>query len=642
MNYDNNRQNAHNEIDHIFKDLLPTRNMAERPAQVALCHQMLNAMLEGGIALCDAGTGIGKTYAYLAAGTVYHRFRAASGLPVRPILISTSSIALQTAARDEYLPLLSSLLAEDGMITQPLQAVIRKGKSHYVCDDRLERRLGQLDIRKKNWRAGNALLALRNELDMDEIAHLSGYDRARVCVPQICDCSQETCRYRSFLEKCDSGRYLFQICNHNLLLADAIHRGSGRRPILPDTCALIVDEAHKLPETARQMFGVTLAAEDIRTLTHSLRGERFLLAAEVLNDSAKSLLRKLDRPPEDRPFAHYKTSLAAPARSLTVIDRQLHGLLTPATRRRLNSVSSTVSLFHQGHPDMVFYTEEDTHGGTMLCATISDLTAQLRQTLWRQDRPAILTSATLAVGEDFRHFKEETGLLTDSRVTESVAPSPFDYRQNCLLYLPQVPPRQKAAAYYDELAKEIAALLDAAQGHALALFTSYAAMSAVKERLPGHGLRYPLFTMGRSAIHTTEQFKASPGSVLLAAGAAWEGFDFPGDCVSLLIIPRLPFAVPDALKEKDRENHPTLRLFLRAVVVPEMQIKLKQGFGRAIRTETDTCVVAILDERAAEGKRYSKDVLAALPEMPVTGSLEDVARFIQQVKGLDYFREASA
>ncbi len=642
MNYDNNRQNAHNEIDHIFKDLLPTRNMAERPAQVALCHQMLNAMLEGGIALCDAGTGIGKTYAYLVAGTVYSRFRAACGLGPKPILVSTSSIALQTAARDEYLPLLSNVLTEDGMIVQPLQAVIRKGKSHYVCDDRLERRLGQLDLRKKNWRAGNALLALRNELDMDEIAHLSHYDRERVCVPQICNCSQETCRYRFFLEKCDSGRYLFQICNHNLLLADAIHRGSGRKPILPDACALIVDEAHKLPETARQMFGVTLAAEDIRALTHSLRGERFLLAAEVLNDSAKGLLRKLDRPPEDRPFVHYKTSLAAPERSLTVIARQLHGLLTPATRRRLNSVSSTVSLFHQGHPDMVFYTEEDTHGGTMLCATISDLTAQLRQTLWRQERPAILTSATLAVGEDFRRFKEETGLLTDSRVTESVALSPFDYQKNCLLYLPQVPPKQKAAAYYDELAKEIAALLDAAQGHALALFTSYAAMSAVKERLPGHGLRYPLFTMGRSAIHTTEQFKASPGSMLLAAGAAWEGFDFPGDCVSLLIIPRLPFAVPDALKEKERENHPTLRLFLRAVVVPEMQIKLKQGFGRAIRTETDTCVVAILDERAAKGKRYSKDVLAALPEMPVTGSLKDVAKFIQSVKGPDYFREASA
>ena len=641
MNYDNNRQNAHNEIDRIFKVLFPTRNMVERPEQAALCHRMLDAMLEGGIALCDAGTGIGKTYAYLVAGTVYSRFRTACGLGAKPILVSTSSIALQTAARDEYLPLLSDVLTEDGIIVQPLQAVIRKGKSHYVCDARLEQRLGQLDLQKKNWKAGAALLSLRGQLDMDEAAHLSGYDRERVCVPRICDCGREVCRYRAFLEDCDSGRYLFQICNHNLLLADAIHRGSGRKPILPDACALIMDEAHKLPETARQMFGVTLAAEDIHALTHSLRGERFLLAAEVLTESTKSLLRKLDRPPEGRPFDHYQKSLATPERSLTVINRQLHGLLTPATRRRLKNVSSSVALFHQGHPDMVFYTEEDTHGGTMLCATIADLTAQLRQTLWRQERPAVLTSATLAVGKDFRRFKEETGLLTDSRVTESVAPSPFDYRQNCLLYLPKFPPRQKAA-YYDELAKEIAALLDAAQGHALALFTSYATMSAVKERLPGHGLRYPLFTMGRSAIHTTEQFKASPGSMLLAAGAAWEGFDFPGDCVSLLIIPRLPFAVPDALKEKERENHPTLRLFIRAVVVPEMQIKLKQGFGRAIRTETDTCVVAILDERAAKGKRYSKDVLAALPEMPVTGSLKDVAKFIQSVKGPDYFREASA
>ena len=642
MKTNDNRQNTHNEIDRIFKVLLPARNMAERPEQAALCHRMLDAMVEGGIALCDAGTGIGKTYAYLVAGTVYSRFRAANGLGRKPILISTSSIALQTAARDEYLPLLSNVLTEDGMITQPLQAVIRKGKSHYVCDDRLERRLGQLDLRKKNWRAGNALLALRNELDMDEIAHLSGYDRERVCVPQICDCSQETCRYLAFLENCNSGRYLFQICNHNLLLADAIHRGSGRKSILPDTCALIVDEAHKLPETARQMFGVTLTAEDIRSLTSSLRGERFLLAAEILDDSARSLLRRLNRPPESHPFSHYARSLTAPDRSLTVIRRQLYSLLTPAARRRLDSVSSTVSLFHQGHPNMVFYTEEDAHGGTMLCATISDLTAQLRQTLWRQERPAVLTSATLAVGEDFRRFKEETGLLTDSRVTESVALSPFNYQQNCLLYLPQFPPRQKAAAYYDELAKEIAALLKTAQGHALALFTSYAAMSAVKERLTAHGLRYPLFTMGRSAIHTTEQFKANPGSVLLAAGAAWEGFDFPGDCVSLLIIPRLPFAVPDALKEKERENHPSLRLFIRAVVVPEMQIKLKQGFGRAIRTETDTCVVAILDERAAKGRRYCKDILAALPEMPVTCSLEDVARFIRTVKSDTYFMEAAS
>ena len=153
---------------------------------------------------------------------------------------------------------------------------------------------------------------------------------------------------------------------------------------------------------------------------------------------------------------------------------------------------------------------------------------------------------------------------------------------------------------------------------------------------------YPLFTLGRNAVHTTKQFKNTSGGVLLATGAAWEGFDFPGDCVSLLVIPRLPFPIPDALKEKEREQYPTLHAFLRAVVVPEMQIKLKQGFGRAIRTETDTCVVAILDERAAKDQRYWKDVLTTLPEMPITQDLHQVEAFIRGVKPDSYFQERTA
>ncbi len=221
----------------------------------------------------------------------------------------------------------------------------------------------------------------------------------------------------------------------------------------------------------------------------------------------------------------------------------------------------------------------------------------------------------------------------------TVSLSPFDYRENCLLYVPQFPPGQRNGAYYDKLTDEIALLLDAACGHALVLFTSYAAMSAVKERLTAKDLLWPLFTLGRNAVHTTEQFKASPGSVLLATGAAWEGFDFPGDCVSLLVIPRLPFARPDALKEKERETFPNLHSFIRAIVVPEMQIKLKQGFGRAIRTETDSCVVAILDERSTPGQRYFEDVKTALPDMRITDSLQEVEMFIRSVKGPDYFRE---
>ena len=641
MRIDTNRKHAHHEIDHIFQDLFPTRNMAERPEQVALCHRMLEAMLNGGIALCDAGTGIGKTYAYLVAGTVFSHFRAVSGLEPHPILISTSSISLQSAVRDEYLPILSSLLMEDGMIKEPLQAVIRKGKSHYVCEERLEQRLGQLDLSKKNWEAGTALLSLRGQLDVSEAVHLSHYDRERVCVPRICDCQRENCRYLSFLEDCDTGQYLFQICNHNLLLADAIHRSSGRKPILPNVCALIIDEAHKLPETARQMFGVTLEAEDLYSLANHLKGERFLLAAETLGDSSAPLLKKLIHPPEDRPFKDYARLLAAPNQSLTAINKQLHGLLTPGTRRQLETVSVAVSLLYRGHPNMVFYIQENDHGGTMLCATVSNLAACLRETLWTQSCGMVLTSATLVAGGSFRRFKEETGLLTDSRVTESVSLSPFDYRKNCLLYLPQVPLHQRGRHYDKKLTGEIVSLLRAVHGHALVLFTSYASMSAVKEFLKDMTC-YPIFTMGRNAVHTMELFKRRPGAVLLTAGPAWEGFDFPGDCVSLLVIPRLPFACPDTLKEKERKQYPTLRAFIQAVVVPEMQIKLKQGFGRAIRTETDTCVIAILDERSAPGGRYFVAVTEALPEMEITSSLRTVEDFIRRVKAEEYFQEGCA
>lgn len=638
-----NRQNAHNEIDHIFKDLLPARDMAERPEQVALSHLMLNAMLDGSIALCDAGTGIGKTFAYLVAGTVFHHFRAINGFPFQPVLISTSSIALQNAVQREYLLLLSAVLMADGLIARPLRSVIRKGKSHYVCDERLKHRLEQVDRAKKNRAAAEALLSLREWLDADEAVHLSGYDRERICVPEVCDCQRDSCRYRIFLAACDADHLPFQICNHNLLLADATHRNMGRRPILPDSCAAIVDEAHKLPEAARQMFGTKLEASDIQALIRSLRKEKYLLASESLADMAGPLLKKMALPFDaDRPFSQFARLLVGPERALTVIGRQIYKQLTHPTQKSLARVYSSTAMFNGSWPDMVFYTAEDKRGGTMLCATISDLTTQLRDTLWSQGQPMILASGTLAVGNDFRRFRDETGLSTDNRVRESVSLSPFDYRKNCLLYLPKVPPRKNDVRYFDILTDEIAMLLKAAWGHALVLFTSYAAMSAVKERLTQKNLLWPLFTLGRNPVHTTERFKDQPGSVLLATGAAWEGFDFPGDCVSLLVIPRLPFAHPDALKEKMRKQYPNLRSFIQAVVVPEMQIKLKQGFGRAIRTETGTCVVAILDERAVEGGRYFQAVKAALPEMRLVTSCQEVEDFINRVKPDGYFREGCA
>ena len=318
MNTNDNRLKAHKLIDHIFQDLLPAHGMAQRPEQIQLSHRMLDAMQDGRIALCDAGTGIGKTYAYLAAATAASAFP--TGQIARPIIISTSSIALQNAVLTEYLPLLSCVLMADGILTKPLKAVIRKGKSHYVCDERLDRRLRQVYPAKKNPEALTALRTLRETLDMDRVSHLSGYDRERVCVPQVCDCKQRDCRYQRFLKTCDKDQFLFQICNHNLLVADAIHHSEGKRPIFPEHSIIIVDEAHKLPETAQQMLGVTLAAEEIRNLILQLKEERYLLAAEMLEDSTDPLLRKLAQPREEaEPVEACLRLLTAPSRTLPII-----------------------------------------------------------------------------------------------------------------------------------------------------------------------------------------------------------------------------------------------------------------------------------------------------------------------------------
>lgn len=541
MNTNQHEQEAHEMIDHIFQEILPNYGMAERPAQIKLSHEMLEAMLGGKIALCDAGTGIGKTYAYLVAGAVADRCRGTK--PFQPILISTSSIALQSAVQEEYLPKLSHALLLAGLIDAPLQAVVRKGKSHYVCDKLLEKRLHQVSGAKKNAKALAALEALRESMDMDRVAHLSHYNKERVCVPQVCHCDREDCRYQRFLHGCETEQFLFQICNHNLFLADAIHREQGK-------------------------------------------------------------------------------------------------LLPSPGRKRMDTLASAVALFSRNDSEMLFYLAEDESGGTMLCATPADLTAKLRQTLWRTECSFVLTSGTLAVGNDFQRYRTQVGLREECRVQESVARSPFDYHEHCLRYLPLFPPKQRAGQeeeYFDELTAEIMDLLKASYGHALVLFTSYAAMSAVKDRLQKEILRVPLFTLGRNAVHILEEFRATPGSVLLATGAAWEGIDFPGDCVSLLIIPRLPFAYPDALKEKEQEQYPSLPAFLEAVAVPEMQIKLRQGFGRAIRTEQDTCVIAILDDRAGQGRRYAQATKQALPEMRTTSSLRMVTKFLRTWKPESYF-----
>ena len=247
--------------------------MAVREEQIALCHEVLDTLYNKEISLCEAGVGTGKTLAYLVGCILWQMHR-----PERmklPIVISTSSVALQDAILTEYLPDLSAILLDEGIITAPITAVVRKGKERFVCDARLAERASLVQPSRE--RQTNSLNIAAHILDMDHIPELSRYDRCRICVPQSCprDCFMRLdCRYQQYLR--DSMKPDIQICNHNYLLADAAHRMENQPLLLRSYQALVVDEAHKLPDAARQMYTEKLSEADMDDLCLQLQQAHYL------------------------------------------------------------------------------------------------------------------------------------------------------------------------------------------------------------------------------------------------------------------------------------------------------------------------------------------------------------------------------
>jgi len=263
---------SHRMVEQIFREILPRRGMAVREEQIALCHEVLDTLYNKEISLCEAGVGIGKTLAYLVACILWQMHRP-NQLKM-PVVISTSSVALQDAILNEYLPDLSAVLLAEGIITAPITAVVRKGKERFVCDARLAER--QAKAISKGSRQKGSLRMAENVLDLDHIPGLSRYDRCRICVPQSCprDCFLRLdCRYQQYLR--DSRKPDIQICNHNYLLANASHRLEERPLLLRQYQALVVDEAHKLPDAARQMYTETLSAQDMDELCFLLQQTHF-------------------------------------------------------------------------------------------------------------------------------------------------------------------------------------------------------------------------------------------------------------------------------------------------------------------------------------------------------------------------------
>ena len=284
---------------------------------------------------------------------------------------------------------------------------------------------------------------------------------------------------------------------------------------------------------------------------------------------------------------------------------------------------------------------------TALCAIPKDLDVRLHRDLWSKGIPIILTSGTLSAsgqslsGGDFTRAKEQLGLnhMPDRRVSSVSMASPFDYRRNTLLYIPEnMPfPNSQDKDYITAIADEVERLVLASNGHAAVLFTSYNAMGQVYSIIKKRGLEFPLFRLERGDIGAIDEFKKSGNGILFASGALWEGIDIPGDALSMLIIVKLPFPVPDPIGDYERSLCGDMETYKARAIIPDMLVKLKQGFGRLIRNETDTGLCAILDCRTGERGAYRGRVLAALPDCNVTSDVNDIGRFLRQRKSQGYF-----
>ena len=629
---------SHRIAEQIFREILPRHGMAVREEQIALCHEVLDTLYNKEISLCEAGVGIGKTPAYLVACILWQMHRP-SQLKM-PVAISTSSVALQDAILNEYLPDLSAVLLAEGIITAPITAVVRKGKERFVCDARLAER--QAKAISKGSRQKGSLRMAENVLDLDHIPGLSRYDRCRICVPQSCprDCFLHLdCRYQQYLR--DSRKPDIQICNHNYLLANASHRLEERPLLLRQYQALVVDEAHKLPDAARQMYTETLSAQDMDDLCSLLQQAHFKGLSKRLRTVFLTLSiscapsfampkRKISIPFSLTPFR--QAAIADCINLLQYIGSQPD--MPHYLQYRLAETESLLRLFLLDVPTRILYLEFSADGQLTFCAASNRVPQLLRSALWNTREPTILTSGTLTAAGDFDHTEQLLGLAAYAPLRHFRAESPFNYRKKCLLYIPA---RRAAAVPENQyLADQIVRLTAACHGHALVLFTSYRQMRNVYDALGGQ-LMFPVFQAGRGQNRSIQQFRQSGNGVLFAAGSCWEGIDFPGDMVSLLIIAKLPFPIPDPVSDYKRQQYPNLRDYINAEIIPEMQKKLRQGFGRAIRTEQDSCVVAILDERVGIGGKYHDAALAALPTCPITEKIEDVQQFIREQKRPDYF-----
>ncbi|TAH39045.1 MAG: ATP-dependent DNA helicase [Gammaproteobacteria bacterium] len=609
-----------------------------REVQMAMAEAVAVAIDERHTLIAEAGTGTGKTFAYLVPALL-------SG---KRVIVSTGTKALQDQLFHRDLPRVRSVLGAR------LSAALLKGRANYLCLHRLEqaRTEGQFASRQQVHELAliHAWSTSTRHGDRAELAELAEDSPLWPRVTSTTDnCLGSECAFFNdcFVVKARRAAQEADVVvvNHHLLFADLAIKQEGFGEILPGAHAFILDEAHQVPELAGQFFSVSLSARQLTELVRdtiaecgSVTGVLGILQplTEAITTAVRKLRLAMDRYPgraalklierdaevEDG-IEGLRLALDALANALAPHNERSRGLASAHERATL-ALARLTQLMNGSARDSVHWYELSAHGFT-LHATPLDLAQPLRELREQSHAAWIFTSATLSIAGDFSHFARQLGLEDPHTVCLQ---SPFDYQRQALAYLPADLPEPNTDAYTEHVVDAVIPVLAASQGRAFLLFTSHRALRRAAELLADR-VPWPLFVQGSAPRHQLlEEFRASGNGVLLGAASFWEGVDVAGDALSVVVIDKLPFAAPDdpvLAARLDALRESGLNPFFDWQI-PNAVIALKQGAGRLIRDIHDRGVLVLCDPRLLR-KGYGKTFLASLPDMPRTADIGDIQAF---------------
>ncbi len=614
-----------------------------RRSQLEMAELVDAAFREERHAVVEAGTGTGKTLAYLIPAI-------RSG---RRVVVSTATKSLQEQLFTKDIPFLQKHFARE------LKVAVMKGRGNFLCrqkvammkDQPMLRGLDEVDwfAQIRDW-AELTETGDRVELNFlpDDADLWPRLDARRdTCTGQKC-ADFNRCFITWMHQRAREADII--IVNHHLFFADLALRQDDFGSILPDYTAVIFDEAHEIEDVAGDYFGRQISNyrfEELgRDTEHALRLKGLgtpplLKRVNKMRERSRAFFDALPGREGRFPFT------AAERQSFVERNAEAFDALVEATKRleaelsalpqkpeelqrmarRAFELRNELQFILESKEKNFVYWFERRGKGVFLAATPIDLSLILRERLFAEFDTLVLTSATLAVGGKFDYLKQRLGM---DQPLEKVLPQEYDYQRQAVLYVPRTLPDVRSPDFAPAAAETIARLVETTEGRAFCLFTSYAQMREIYERV-SRMVEYPMLLQGsgpRSAL--LEKFRNTEGAVLFATATFWQGVDVPGDALSCVIIDRLPFAVPSdpivaarvaALQEAGRNAFAEYQ-------VPEAVLALKQGFGRLIRSRTDRGVLALLDNRIVR-MAYGRTFFESLPPYAVTHDLATVEKFMR-------------